>query len=546
MLLLRISVLLLIALLVPSSLAAQVTFSQIAITGGAAPGVIDGAEFDTFNGTSDFNDGAVINAPGDVAFQAFLRTGTGTEVNSDNEQAIFGPTSGTGSPLGLIVREDTSALGVASGTEFDSFFDTVSLNASGDVSFLASLRPTESNSFVRDDAVFGPTSGAGSPLGLVARLADLAPGIEEAIIVGFGAHSLNSSGDVVFKAFFRTELGESGNGIFGPTSGAGSSLGPIVQRGDPIPEPDEGMFDLLIEHPSLSFNTSGDVAFLSLLDAGPSSSDEAIFGPMSGAGSSLGVIAQEGTPAPGVDDGAVFDAFSVFSESGMFFLGFGGVVLNDSGDMTFNALLRTGTGNDVDVNNNSAIFGPTSGAGSPLGLIAREGKPAPGVDDGAEFANFADASSLNSSGDMAFVAGLRTGTGGVVDDNNDLGLFTSIDGEFQLIVREGDLFTVTLPDGSGTEDRTISFIEFSQNGMNDTGTLVFSLNFTDGTQGIFTAANSPVLLGDVNQDNVVNFLDISPFITVLSNGEFQAEADINEDGVVNFLDIAPFINLLAS
>ena len=56
---------------------------------------------------------------------------------------------------------------------------------------------------------------------------------------------------------------------------------------------------------------------------------------------------------------------------------------------------------------------------------------------------------------------------------------------------------------------------------------------------------SPVLLGDVNQDDDVNFLDISPFIFALSTGEFQAQADCNEDDAVNFLDIGPFITILS-
>ena len=53
------------------------------------------------------------------------------------------------------------------------------------------------------------------------------------------------------------------------------------------------------------------------------------------------------------------------------------------------------------------------------------------------------------------------------------------------------------------------------------------------------------VLGDVNGDGDVSFLDISPFISALSGGEFSCEADINESGEVNFLDIAPFIALLA-
>lgn len=70
--------------------------------------------------------------------------------------------------------------------------------------------------------------------------------------------------------------------------------------------------------------------------------------------------------------------------------------------------------------------------------------------------------------------------------------------------------------------------------------------FASQPHGVITFVGSSVLLGDVNLDTVVNFLDISPFITVLSTADDnQAEADINEDGLVNFLDIAPFINLLA-
>jgi len=37
-------------------------------------------------------------------------------------------------------------------------------------------------------------------------------------------------------------------------------------------------------------------------------------------------------------------------------------------------------------------------------------------------------------------------------------------------------------------------------------------------------------LGDVNQDGDVNFSDISPFIDVLSSGEYQIEADVDQSG----------------
>ena len=62
----------------------------------------------------------------------------------------------------------------------------------------------------------------------------------------------------------------------------------------------------------------------------------------------------------------------------------------------------------------------------------------------------------------------------------------------------------------------------------------------------FTTGDTPVLLGDVNLDNEVNFGDIGPFISVLSSGVLQAEADIDGDGEVTFADIGPFIALLSS
>ena len=81
--------------------------------------------------------------------------------------------------------------------------------------------------------------------------------------------------------------------------------------------------------------------------------------------------------------------------------------------------------------------------------------------------------------------------------------------------------------------------------------LITDLNFDtllrtsfDATTGYTTFTAAAVTRGDVNLDGVVNFLDISPFITVLTmgeTGEFQVQADLNDDGIVNFLDISPFI-----
>ncbi len=62
---------------------------------------------------------------------------------------------------------------------------------------------------------------------------------------------------------------------------------------------------------------------------------------------------------------------------------------------------------------------------------------------------------------------------------------------------------------------------------------------------VLVTVRTEVLLGDVNRDNVVNLLDVDPFIDRLTTGTFQAEADTNQDGLVNLLDVEPFVTLLS-
>ena len=66
-----------------------------------------------------------------------------------------------------------------------------------------------------------------------------------------------------------------------------------------------------------------------------------------------------------------------------------------------------------------------------------------------------------------------------------------------------------------------------------------------GYARLFVSQIAAPNLGDANQDGEVNFLDINPFIALLSSNTFLEQADTNEDGVVDFLDIAPFIAILS-
>ena len=76
-----------------------------------------------------------------------------------------------------------------------------------------------------------------------------------------------------------------------------------------------------------------------------------------------------------------------------------------------------------------------------------------------------------------------------------------------------------------------------------------SINRFDNQQyaiNLFRAAAGPLpVLGDVNLNGTVDFSDISPFIAVLSSGQFQVEADIDGSGVVDFADISPFIAIIS-
>lgn len=84
----------------------------------------------------------------------------------------------------------------------------------------------------------------------------------------------------------------------------------------------------------------------------------------------------------------------------------------------------------------------------------------------------------------------------------------------------------------------------------------FSLDSSDvGDFGINTPAyvafdelrlTPALLLGDINQDGVVDLLDVAPFVDLIVNTEFQSEADINNDGEVNLLDVEPFVKLIST
>ena len=151
---------------------------------------------------------------------------------------------------------------------------------------------------------------------------------------------------------------------------------------------------------------------------------------------------------------------------------------------------------------------------------------------------------LNASGGLfgtrySTAPGLNVLSGGTV---NFTGTEFMFDGA-PMELTPGMPFTVEERDGmlSGTLLTGEQF-SFDLSGTNQGN----FFNFFAADSTVTVLLEPDVLLGDVNLDGMVNFLDISPFILRLSNQEFQAEADLNQDGAVSFLDISPFILVLTA
>ena len=127
------------------------------------------------------------------------------------------------------------------------------------------------------------------------------------------------------------------------------------------------------------------------------------------------------------------------------------------------------------------------------------------------------------------------------------------DGDLDLLVANGfpNNVLLVLNDGDGNFDLDLSVylgdnpfdIEVADIDNDSVLDAVVSHTGSDSVE-IVTFSCNDFLLGDVNQDGFVTLLDVGPFVDLLIDGLFQAEADINQDGVVTLLDVAGFVDLL--
>ena len=65
-------------------------------------------------------------------------------------------------------------------------------------------------------------------------------------------------------------------------------------------------------------------------------------------------------------------------------------------------------------------------------------------------------------------------------------------------------------------------------------------------EGIIEEHYQQSVLGDVNEDTVVNVQDIIILVNIILNGQSDNVGDINSDGVVNILDVVQIVNIILS
>lgn len=436
------TIIIFLAILVPALMKCQTAAAAIrpvAMENDSAPGFDSGATFYSFN-ASRFS----INNAGQTAFNGGVQSG------SDRYYTLWREDAGT---LTLMHKQGDSPPGVSGDVAFQTFY-TPNINDSGMVAFVAFL---EGNDVQNPENSTGVWKGSPGSVSLVARAGDMAPGNSGDT---FGKYFsvwandtvlLNGSGKVAFNN--NLNQSSSNNGIFQETT---SGLTLIAKQGGAAHGISDATYTQIPTRPAL--NDRGDLSFEAFVSCNSGFCLDWVDN-LTGAG--IIYLADNGnvstkyksyTSAPGVTGGEFY------------FIGTIPHDINEFGKIAFEAAV---TGDNIDTSNNRGIWSDASGA---LSLIARTGSQAPGASAGAVFDGFQPVV-MNSSGQVAFAASLKTGAGGV-DAFNDTGIWYGGPGNLELIAREGDPV-----DG---RENGIALMSFANYTINDSGQVAF-----------IGAANSP-------------------------------------------------------
>ncbi len=384
----------------------------------------------------------IIAASGDVApaggkYNGFLNT---LAVNARG-QVTFDTRLGGPSTTGVFVNDGTTTSAIALGGNPDptagnfNFVSTPFLTTRGDVIFDTGTSIFRSDGkrnvavVQNGDAAPGggslvQTSHAVNSQGLIAFGAFVTGGvINEGIFRNEGSHTIPialdgtpapTGGTFLFfstpvidergrVAFFAGTTG--GSADFGIYRGDGENIATIFAANQPVPG--GGTF---VDFGEPVINKHGQVLALANLDnaAGP-------FGVIVGDGTDTVAIAISGQAAP---KGGIYA-----TDVALQFLG---RVLNDRGQVAFAAFLKGGT-------SQSGIF---RGDGITTTAIALQGTAAAGTT--GTFASFGDIK-IGDDGQVAFIATLTAGVGGV-DASNNMGIWVGTsEMDLHLVVRSGQV-----------------------------------------------------------------------------------------------------------
>ena len=524
----------------------QIRYRTAVLTGDSAPGALEGSVFvDMTVPALDDSGGIAIGAelstgewgywaesgtqlrliaregmpaPGTGANFAKLYTaalnGNGLAVTRgrvDSGSDQYGMWAETTGALSLVARTGDPAPGVSGGI-LASFQDRPSINLSGEVAFHATMEAGPGGVDASNDE--GLWCNVGESLDLVARKGDQPPGMTGGSFATFFVSDeglLSENGHVAFRALV--------NGLVeGPDTfwaGRPGNLHLVAQTNTQAPGlPAGAKFSDFVTGPAL--NENGEVAFWTLLAIGSGGVDESnnqcIW---SDAGGALRLIAREGDHMVGMPAETVFGSFDVRP------------ALNGAGDLAFWGRLKEGPGG-VGSSNDASIW--LADPDGDLVMLAREGDRAPDTPAGVCFGDDLSRPALNGNGQVAFLAALQVGTGGV-DSTNDKGIW-AIDagGNMVLVARKGDLFDVGDGDYRPIADLGLNVGSSGESGrkrsLTGAGQLGFMLTFSDGSEGIFVAQLARPW--DFNDDQYVDADDID--ILCANMGSADPVYDLDDDG----------------
>ncbi len=561
-----------------------ITYEVVAMTGDAAPDVESGVQFDRF-------EAPIINNRGDVLFHASL-AGEGITIDNDSGLWLYDqegprlirrerepePLLGenlrvkVGSPGSNRLNDAGDVLYFTSVSKDVKIGDALWRTTNGADSLLATTHvpmssPTGMIQFdslnASADFTLGPTTGAafvasaqalenGQPTGqtlsgiwieteqgpeLIVPTGQTAPGAPPGTTFkAFDGLNVDDSGTIRFWAELVHEdtSSDAGEGIWAYRDGV---LTPIVAPDQQAPGLQEGVVfrqDFPNERvvSELEAVKNGTLAFVAGVnretDPLPWADRDTLWVAQD---DQLTLVARsnETLPTP--------DGPGVISDRGQA-LAFGGESVNQHGDVAF--------GTHVYVSDR-LLDGIWKYEDDGYELIAMRGQEAPGLAPGAVFgAGRVDVghATINDRGDVVFQAVVDPDADG--PEQSGFTWWVHANGQLQLILREGGV--IDLDPTAGTDFRIVegfetvldgrrSYQDPMYRGLNDHGTMVFHVGFTDGTSAVVKAQLQ--VPGDFDLDGDVDAFDLGVWQNGFGTASMATpnDGDADGDGDVDAFDL---------